>query len=70
MQALDLNIKAIKIIFSNRKTHRSIKIYLKVKSKLEGLGLFYHHIGSWQEVFHGQTHLENSHIPYLHLGGL
>lgn len=45
-------------------------IHLKVKSKSEVVGIFYHYIATWQEVFYGQIRLEKSHVQYLHLGDL
>lgn len=72
IQTLDLNIKAIKIVFYNRKDPLLNKNSFESKKQVWTTWNIYHYFGSWQEVIHGQTQPENSHIliQYLHLGGL
>ena len=62
IQTLDLNIKAIKIIFYNRKNPLLNKYSFESKKQIWTTGDIYHYFGSWQEVFHGQTTWKQSHI--------
>lgn len=62
IQTLALNIKAIKIIFYNRKNPPLNKNLLESKKQVWTTGDIYHYFGSWQEMFHGQTQPGKSHI--------